>query len=506
MNIEQKNWFALVGISLLAFTAFLDFTIINAALPAIQIDLKAPVVELQWVVNAYAIANSILMILAGKFGDIYGRKKIFYLGGLLFIIAALGAGLSTDIHALIGFRALQGVACSCVFILGISLIPVLFPDKYQQHAIGVYSAITGVGMGIGPLIGGTLVALLSWRWVFFINIPIVIIGFLMSAFILPESERQSNIKIDWVGFCLLVVTVFSILFGLNIGEQQNWQHPTVALYFIVTALAFIALLIVENQKQQPLLDLTTFTRAPLLLSVTVCVMAGIVSYELFFFDPLYLSAIRQLSAFWIGLCLLAVPGAQVIISSFWGKLSSHHNIPNILTLSLFCGLAAAIMHFYFTPHTSYWFVIIAFIFIGVLWGVANSGGVGYAIQSVDPARVGATIGTLGTTWNISGSIAIAAGAVIFHNSEQSQLIKSLGQHHLDLTRTQHAHISAMLANPAGAFNILKDVSKQEAHTLLEYFRHAFMHGFQYAMLYAIIALVIGCLAALTIRSRLKTNA
>jgi MFS family permease len=161
LESNKANWLALIGVSILSFTAFLDFTIVNTALPAVQMDLHVSVLKLQWIVNIYAIVLSMLMIMAGKFSDIFGKRKIFYIGALIFIIAGLGAGFAPNINILIFFRAVQGIAGAIIFIGGISLVPSLFPNGNQAQAIGVYSAITGLGLGIGPFLAGILVSTLN---------------------------------------------------------------------------------------------------------------------------------------------------------------------------------------------------------------------------------------------------------------------------------------------------------------------------------------------------------
>ncbi len=193
----QHKWLALFGISLLAFTAFLDATIVNTALPFIQSALQADIFQLQWVANIFIIILSMTMIAIGKLADLWGRKKIFYLEVLAFSIAALGAGFSINVHMLIGFRSLQALGASTILIASAALLSDVFPEKERIRAISIYGGITGFGLMIGPFLGGVLIALFDWRWVFWINLPLIAVGLAACCLSLKKHDHEKpNIKID----------------------------------------------------------------------------------------------------------------------------------------------------------------------------------------------------------------------------------------------------------------------------------------------------------------------
>jgi MFS family permease len=178
----RLKWIALFGVSLLAFTAFLDATIVNTALPFIQKALGANILQLQWIANIFTIILSMTMIAVGKLADHCGRKKIFYWGVILFAIAALGAGFSTAVAPLVFFRGLQALGASTIFITSAALLSDVFPEKERVRAISIYGGITGFGLMIGPFLGGILIGLFDWRWVFWINLPLIAIGLGLCSF------------------------------------------------------------------------------------------------------------------------------------------------------------------------------------------------------------------------------------------------------------------------------------------------------------------------------------
>jgi len=165
------KWWALFGVCLLAFTAFLDATIVNTALPFIQTALSADILQLQWIANIFTIILSMTMIAIGKLADRWGRKRVFYVGIIIFGLAALGAGFSQSVEMLVFFRGLQALGASTVFIASAALLSDVFPEKERVRAIGIYGGVTGFGLMIGPFLGGILVALFDWRWVFLDQYP-----------------------------------------------------------------------------------------------------------------------------------------------------------------------------------------------------------------------------------------------------------------------------------------------------------------------------------------------
>ena len=246
------KWWALIGISLLSFTAYLDYTIVATALPFIQKELNASVLQLQWVMNIFVMVLCMFMIISGQSGDILGRKKVFYFGFFLFAIAAIGAGAAPTMHWLIFFRAIQGFAGAIIITLGVALLPQAFPANEQTRAIGIFSAFNGAGLALGPFLGGLLISTLSWRWVFWINIPIIVAGVLCCSFSLkPSPKPEHNTKVDWMGLILLIVGLGSLVYGIIHGEQMGLYLPLTQITIIGGVIALVLLIIVENRITHP---------------------------------------------------------------------------------------------------------------------------------------------------------------------------------------------------------------------------------------------------------------
>lgn len=283
------KWFALIGLSLLSFTAFVDFTIVSTALPFIQKDLSASVGQLQWVMSMFSLILSMFMIAAGKAGDLFGQKKVFYIGFIFFAIAAFGAGFAPNIYWLILFRGIQGFAGGIIFTLGIALLPQAFPLKQQTTAISIFSAFNGAGLASGPFLGGLIISYLSWRWVFFINIPVIVFGFLLCFFTLKSSPPPNrNIHLDWLGLILLIGGLGLFIFGLSTASIPEFSLQLTVFSILSGLLILILFYLNERKVPEPLLDLEIFKSPPALLAINVSAITGLITAVFMFFDPLYL--------------------------------------------------------------------------------------------------------------------------------------------------------------------------------------------------------------------------
>lgn len=443
------QWLALVGLSLLSFTAFLDYTIVATALPFIQIELHASVLQLQWVMNIMLIVLCMFMIVSGQAGDLFGRQKIFYLGFILFAFAAIGAGWAPTIQWLIFFRGIQGLGAGIIFTLGVSLLPQAFPEKQQTFAIGIFSAFNGAGLALGPFLGGLLITFLNWRWVFWINIPIIVVGISCCLFTLKSAPPLlKKPPIDWLGFILLTTGLGCLIYGLIAGEQMGWGKPEVLILLLVGVVALLCLLKVEARNTHPLLDLSIFKNPLTLIAIYVCIDAGIITSVFLFFDPLYLKIIRQQSAFFVGLTLLAVPLVQIAISLFLEQLLGAFGLLHLLLWALLLALLSAICHMFFTPSSHIIFVLIALMLMGYTWGIGNAGIISAVHTSTPPEKMGTVIGTIFTFWNLSGAISLALASVLFHwrverfNEDRSQDILQHIGNNLSSTNTLH-HLAFM---------------------------------------------------------------
>jgi len=414
----KYKWWALIGVCVLAFTAYLDATIVNTALPFIQTALHATILQLQWVANIFTIVLSMTMIAIGKLADFFGKKRVFYIGVLIFALAALGAGFSNTIPILVFFRGLQSIGASTVFIASVALLSDVFPEKERVRAISIYGGVTGLGLVIGPFLGGILVGLWGWRWVFWINLPLIAAGLAACSFSLrTHIAPQKNVKIDWAGLGLLIFGLGTLMYGIVEEAQAGWTSIIGWIALGLGVVSLILLIILDEVRKNPLLDLHIFKEKIIVFAALACSLGGVVSSVFMFFDPLYLRILRDLSPFLIGILIAVIPAGQVLISFFFGRLVNRFGVANLLFFSILAGFIASALHRFIQADTSLLFIILPFFLLGVNWGLSNSSMITAINQVIKPSEIGAAVGTIATIWNLAGALILAISTAIFHTVE-----------------------------------------------------------------------------------------
>lgn len=417
----MKRWIALVGISLLAFTAFLDVTIVNTALPFIRADFDATILELQWVTNIFILVLAMTMVAAGRFADLHGRKLVFYCGVAIFALGAIGAGLSPTIGWLIFFRAVQGLGGSILFVSSVSLISEAFKKHEHGRATSIYTGITGLGLAIGPALGGLLVGWLGWRWVFWVNLPLIVVGYACCAFCLRLTPHiKPNIKIDVKGLSLLIAGLGTLIYGI-IEAANRTPFFWAFLLFGVSFLTFF--FFSERKSKMPLVDISIFKK-PLILLCVLSVSAGYGTVVYMFFDPLYLRTLRNMSPYEIGFMITAIPIGQIVISFFFNRLLKWVGVEKFQLIAIGFAFLATLSHRFIEASTPLLLILIPFFLLGINWGMINTGVIAGVNHAAAPAKVGEAIGSVFTFWNITGSIFLAISSAIFHLIEKQSFMEA----------------------------------------------------------------------------------
>src|SRR6185437_11190700 len=238
--------------------AFIDSTVVNVALPALQSSLQANIVDVQWVVESYGLFLGALILAGGSFGDVFGRRLMFVSGVFLFAIASAGCGLASSIHQLIIARSVQGVGAAFLVPGSLAIISASFDEKIRGKAIGTWSGFTAITTALGPLLGGWLIQHASWRWVFFINLPPAAFVIAVSFWHIPESRGVAARRIDWLGALVGTVGLGGLVFGLVESTNLGWRNPLVFGSLIVGIAGVIGFVIVEANVRSPMVPLRLF--------------------------------------------------------------------------------------------------------------------------------------------------------------------------------------------------------------------------------------------------------
>ncbi len=481
-----KKWRALVGISLLSFIVFMDYGIVNTILPGIQADLLASVRQLQWVMNVFFMTLAMFMVTMGRLGDIYGRRRVLYIGVVVFGVASAVCGASPDPAILIAARAVQGTAAAIGLTCAASLVTHAFPEDEKGRALGFFMSITAVGMAIGPVIGGFFLSFLSWRWAFYVNIPVIIVGFMICRGAVPETPRLLSEKVDWLGLLFLVPGIGVMVLAIMQGNSWGWGSDVMIALYIVTALCLVAFIVVEKRVASPIVDLKLF-RHPMFQSAVFAGfgLGGFIGIGTFL-PALFLINIQGMPAYVAGMMLLPITVLVMIIPPAIGKLVDARGPAGFMILGQAILVIAAVVQVFFVPASPAWFVLLGLALFGLGWGFQQASTAVAATSALPPEAAGLAIGSLWTFWNIASSITLAVGGMILRVVDQSRLDASLAANNISLSNQQQHVIRSLLSDPSRAEQTLGELPAKLSTEITPLFHDSFTEGYNGAMLFMAI--------------------
>ena len=408
-----RKWWTLVAVCTATFMLLLDITIVNVALPAIQRALDASFSDLQWVVDAYALGLATCVLTAGALADLFGRKRLFLIGVVLFTIASAFCGLSNDALFLIIARGVQGIGGAIMFATALALLSQEFHGRERGTAFGVWGATVGAAVAIGPLAGGLLTSWLSWRWIFLVNIPIGIAAVVLSAKQLRESSDPGQSHLDPVGLVTLTGGLLALVLGLIEGNQRGWSSVFIVSLLTVAVLLLIAFVASQAVERNGMVDLTLFRRPAFVGAQTTAFTISASMFAMFLYLTLYLQNILGLTPLQTGLRFLPLSIISFVAAPIAGRLSSR--VPIRILLGTGLALNAVAMWLMSRVSTSSdWTVLLpGFIVAGIGIGLVNAPLASTAVSTVRQERAGMASGINNTFRQVGIATGIAALGAIF---------------------------------------------------------------------------------------------
>jgi EmrB/QacA subfamily drug resistance transporter len=392
----------------------MDVTIVNVALPSIQRDLHATLSGLQWIVDAYTLVVATLLMLSGSMSDRFGRRRVFQIGLTLFTLGSLLCSVAHTIGQLVGFRALQGLGASMLNPVALSIIANAFPDpKARAHAVGIWGAVAGLSLAVGPLVGGALTQSVGWRSIFWINLPIGIAAILLAARFVPESKAPRARAFDPIGQLLVFLTLASLTTGVIEGPHTGWTSPVILGLFATFAVSFVAFISYEPRRKDPLLDLRFFRSVPF-SSATVLAICAFASFAGFLFlNALYLQQARGYSAFHTGLCTLPLAVMMMLSAPYSGRLVGRHGtLPSLLVAGAGFLLSTLILT-RLTIGTPLALLLVAYSLFGLALGMINPAITNNAVAGMPLAQAGVAAAIASTGRQVGAALGVAvAGTVV----------------------------------------------------------------------------------------------
>ncbi|GAA1908040.1 MFS transporter [Williamsia serinedens] len=386
----------------------MDVTILNVALPDIRRDLGASVSGLQWVIDIYTLTVASLLLLSGATADRFGRRRVFQIGLTVFAVGSLLCSLSTSVDMLIGARFLQAIGGSMLNPVAMSIITQVFTGKQERaKAVGVWGAVVGISMALGPIVGGVLIDTLRWQSVFWINLPICAAAIVLSAIYVPESKSATVRRLDPVGQVLGIVFMATIVSGLIEGPNMGWDDPRTVALFGVGVAGLVAFVAWELRHHSPFIDVRFFRSVPFSTATVVGIMA-FASYGAFLFlMSSYLQNVRGLSAIHAGLMYLPIAVATLAFSPLSGRLVGRHGTrPSLMCAGVLLTVGSALLTL-FTPTTPLWQVLATFFLFGMGFGLVNAPITTSAVSGMPRERAGAASAVASTSRQLGTSLGVA---------------------------------------------------------------------------------------------------
>jgi EmrB/QacA subfamily drug resistance transporter len=387
------------------FIVGLDITAVNVALPSIAGDLDADIAGLQWTVSAYTVVMASLLIFSGSMADRLGRKRTFVMGLTVFSAASLLCSLAPSVELLVAFRVLQGVGASMLNPVAMSIITNTFTDPRERaQAVGVWGAVFGIAMALGPVVGGGLVATAGWGWIFLINVPLGLAAIALTLRFIPESRAPRPRRFDTVGQALVIVLLGSVTYGII-------EASTLAAFSAAAAL--LGLLAYEPRRADPLVDLRFFRSVPFSSAIAISVAAFATFGGFLFLNTLYLQDVRGLSPVEAGLATVPLALMLVVVSPLSGRIVGRRGprLPLLISgvfLVIACAMLTGI-----EPGTSFASLVATYVIFGIGFGFVNAPITNAAVSGMPRAQAGVAAAIATTSRQFGQTLGVAVvGAIV----------------------------------------------------------------------------------------------
>jgi EmrB/QacA subfamily drug resistance transporter len=419
---KHSPWLVLFTLCLGFFMILLDTTIVNIAIPDMIDKLHASLDEILWVLNAYILVYAVLLITAGRLGDLFGPKRLFLIGLVIFTAASVACGFAQSPGQLIGYRIVQGVGGALLTPQTLTVITVIFPANKRGAAFGIWGAVAGVATVAGPTLGGFIVTNWGWRWVFFVNLPVGIATMVLAWIVMPELKLNRQHRLDWSGTALATAGLFLVTFGLIEGQPHDWGKvwgPVIIPMMIVGGALVLAAFIVQQylkRREEPLIPFEIFKDRNFSVMNFVVAALGFGMLGLFVPIVIYLQSVLGLSALQAGLAIAPMPLVSMFVAPFAGRMADRIGGKYILMtgLSLFA-LGMAILLASAHVNSTRLHLLPGLIVAGFGMGMTFAPLQTIAMRNIESRMAGAASGVINTTRQLGAVIGSAAVGALLQN-------------------------------------------------------------------------------------------
>jgi EmrB/QacA subfamily drug resistance transporter len=408
----RLKWKAMAAVGVGVFLATVDGSIINVSLPTLVRSLATEFAVVQWVVLGYLLTITSSMLSIGRIADIVGKKTIYMIGFIVFTVGSALCGLAASVYWLIAFRVVQAVGAAMIMALGAAILTEAFPPQERGKAMGIIGAVVSVGIVVGPALGGVIIGALSWRWIFYVNLPVGVIGTIMVARNVPDFKPGGQQRFDYLGALTLCLSLLSLLLGLTFGQQLGFLKPVVGLLIGTWLLLLIVFIRIEIKVQQPMIDLRMFDNMPFSINLATGFISFVGLAGVMILMPFYLENILGFKITHVGLLMGIVPVMLGITAPFAGSLSDRVGSRPITVTGLAIMLAGFLAAGTLSQHTSAWGYLIRMCFLGLGIGMFVSPNNSAIMGSASRRQLGVASGFMAITRTLGQTVGVAVmGAV-----------------------------------------------------------------------------------------------
>lgn len=410
----SRPWWTLVGTCMGLFMLMLDSTVVTLALPAIHGDLAGTENELQWVINAYLLAIAVLVVTAGRLGDMLGRRRVFLIGLAVFAAGLVVAATAGGMGQLVAARLVQGVGAAAMLTLSLALVSEAFDEATRPRALGIWAGVSALALAIGPIVGGALVDALSWRWVFWIGIPPLLAGILVTRRAAPESrDPAAGHRLDLPGLLALTLGLGGVVLALVEGGEWGWGSARTLLVAALGVGSLAAFVAIEPRVRQPIVELDLFRNRPYLGATAAAFCLVGAWWGVIFYFPQYLQDILGYSTLASGALVLPITAPMVVISPLAPRLIEHVGVRLLMTVGMACGTLGMLLLTRIDGTSGYGALLPGFVLFGIALGLVYAPMSTAAMAAMPHAKAGIAAGVLAMTRMVSGAVVLAGMAALF---------------------------------------------------------------------------------------------
>jgi EmrB/QacA subfamily drug resistance transporter len=412
----MRKWLPLITVSLGTFMLLIDVTIVNVALPDMATDLHSSFSSLQWVIDIYALALAALLLGIGAFSDKIGRRPVYIAGLVVFALSSLSCGLAPDTTVLIVSRGVQGIGAAAMFATTIALLSTSYEGRDRGLAFGVWGAINGAAAAAGPILGGLLTEGLSWRWIFFVNLPISVVAITLAVYALSRDEPRREGRIDLPGMLAFTVSAAAVTYALTRASDAGWGSAQTIGLLALSAVSLLAFGVIETRSRRPLLDLALLRRPRFSAVLIAAFILSLAAFSYLTYISLWLQSVRGMSPIGAGAAFLPLSLASLTVSLTVGRFL---HTPTAQRWALTGGLtligAGALLAAHLNAGSDWSSVLIGLLVNGIGVGLVAPTLASAALAAVPPQLGGMASGALNTMRQLGYALGIAGLGVVLQS-------------------------------------------------------------------------------------------